>query len=192
MKIKRFYSSFILLLIGGLFAKMQIIIGDGCEGMPEVFMSIFLFFLFILVLIIVLAISLFKYLKKKVPFNYFPLLTTLIIVIVNFGIIQSKKFESSTIIFATADMGRHDLTLRENNTFKIRMAGMDWSCYYKGKFRINKDTLFLSRNDIQSKTDSIFADKYLIDKSKKMMYPIDRLNYLQDTARWLTIVDYEN
>jgi hypothetical protein len=63
------------------------------------------------------------------------------------------------------------LTLRQNGTFKIQVREIEWSCYYKGNYEINMDTLTLTRHDIQTVSDSIFADKYLIDKNKKKVVP---------------------
>ncbi|HUM47822.1 MAG TPA: hypothetical protein PLD84_12905 [Chitinophagales bacterium] len=189
MKIlKKLPSSIALLLIGGSMVRTQIVFGDGCQGMPDGLFFLFLSLLYILILLIILSNSTIKYFRKEGSFNYFPLLTTLILIvlIIFFRYIQEDMFQPSTTLYATTDK-RSSLTLRKNNTFKIQVRYVESSCFYKGKYQIENDTLLLARGDIQVKTDSMFAGIYLIDDNKNLLYPLDRRDYLEDTTRWLTI-----
>ena len=191
MKIlKKLYSSIILLFLGLLIAKTRILFGDGCVGMPDVFQFAFLCIIYGLTLAIILIVSTIKYYKYKNSFNYFPIPITLIVIGLVYLAIEIDAINPNTTLYATkATTGWNDriLTLREDNTFQIQMREVEWSCFYKGQYKIRKDTLFLERNDIQSETDSVFSDKYLIVHNQKMLYPLDKLEYLKDTTRWLKI-----
>lgn len=191
---KRLYSSFTLIIIGALIAKTQIIFGDGCQGLSEAIISIFLCIIYILLLTMLLTISAIKYFRKKDKFNYYPLLATLFVLIFLYLIMfQTDKFESATTLYAKENSSSHipgqcSLTLRENQTYKIKIQEIDWTCFYKGDYKISGDTLKLLRKDIKLKTDSLFTDKYLIDKNRKILLPLDNL---QDTIRRLTITEYK-
>jgi len=183
---KKLHSSIVLLILGGLIAKTQILFGDGCQGMVEVILFLFLSVIYIFALLIILSTSATKYFKKEESFNYFPLATTLIVAILIYLVFQSDNFESSTRLHAISPL-QHSLTLRKNNTFKIQMQEIEWACFYKGNYKLQGDTLTLLRPDLQAKTENIFANKYFIDQKSKRMYPVD--NFSQDTTRWLTIID---
>jgi heme/copper-type cytochrome/quinol oxidase subunit 2 len=193
--LKKLYSSIILLFIGGLIIKTRIVFGDGCQGMADFIFFFFLTIIYIITLIIIVAIYTIKYFNKKETFNYFPLLTTLIVIIPIYLSFQLNKYESPTTLYAkTQDSNRRipcSLTLRKNQTFEIQMREIEWTCYYKGNYKIKDDTLFLLRNDIEIKTDSLFTNKYLMDDNKKLLYPLDGLEYIQDTSSWLKIIDEE-
>ncbi len=151
------------------------------EGLSFLFFSVI--YLVTLGLVLVIPIV------KKRPFNFYPLWTTLIVIVAIFISFNQDKFESPTTLYAKTPHrgGASTLTLREDGTFKIKAQELEWACYYKGNYKIQTDTLTLSRQDIQAVTDSLFSDKYLIDKNKLTLFPLD--NFPQDTTRWLTITD---
>jgi len=188
---KRFYSSILLLIVGGLLVKTQFVIGDGCSGMGDGILFVLLVFAYSISFLIIMVISIVKYIKHKGKFNFFPVLITLIVVTVVFFSAYSDKFESKTIFYAEmkpkGHTGRNSLTLRKNHTFKIIVGHIESVCYFKGNYILKGDTLKLLKDNIQEKTDSTFADQYIIDKNKKNMHPLDRPDFLQDTTRWLII-----
>jgi len=153
-------------------------------------MFLFLSMIYTVILVIILLNSAVRFFRKKDTFNYFPLLATVMVIVVVLLASQTDKFEGSTTLYA-ASPNRHSLTLWKSNTFKIQMREIEWSCFYKGIYKIDGDTLSLARNDIQSITDSIFSNTYLIDHSKGLLYPLDRSSHLQDKTRWLQITDEE-
>jgi hypothetical protein len=188
--LKKLYSSFILFIIGAFILKTRIKTGDGCQGMMEGIQFIFFFAVYILTLFIILAYSIFKYLKTETDFNFYPLWTTVIVILCVFFSFNIDKFEDPIRLQAEINKSDgHNLILNENGKFKITLRATEWSCFYKGEYHVKNDTLILSRPDIQTLTDSIFADKYLIDVNKKMLFPLDRSDFLKDTTRWLTIKD---
>lgn len=184
--LNKYYSSIILLIIGVLIAKTQILFGDGCYGLPDAIQFIILFIIYILVLLAVLIISIFNYFKKKVSFNYSPVITTFIVGIIVFLAFNSSIFESSTLYYATT-YKHNTLTLRNDNSFTLKLKELEWNCYYKGKYKLKNDTLFLLRSDIQNITNNLFTDKYLFDKSKKILFPIDNNKCSKDSTRCLFI-----
>lgn len=183
---KKLYTSILLLVIGGLIVKTRIIIGDVCMGMVEGLLFLLFSVIYIVTLLLILVIPAIK----KRPFNFYPLVTTVLVIVAIFLSSNLDKFESKTTLFATTRTGRVgecSLTLRQNGTFKIEIQEIEWSCYYKGKYEIQKDTLTLLRDDIQALTDSIFTDTYLIDQNKKTLFPLDKIDFMQDSIRWLII-----
>ena len=185
--LKRLYSSIILLIIGGLIIKSRLIIGDDCMGMIEGLSFLFFIIIYIVTFILVLVVP---FIKKR-PFNFYPLVTTILVIVGIFISFNIDKFESPTTLYATttSPSRRHSqcsLTLRKNQTFNIKMQEIEWACFYKGVYTIWGDTLKLLRQDIEIKTNNVFTDKYFIDKNKKTLFPLDNL---QDTTRWLTIMN---
>jgi hypothetical protein len=192
--LKRFRSSIVLLILGLLIANTQVVIGDGCQGMMGFLAFCFFGVIYTAILIVVVILSANKYYTKKEPFNYYPIITTGVVAILVYFAVNADKYESSTAIYAQAKNQRmrfgSSLTLRKNETFKITMQEIEWACYYKGDYKIANDTLLLSRNDIPNRTDTVFTNKYLIDKGKGFLFPLDRKGALvQDTTKWLTITN---
>ena len=154
-------------------------------GIIEGISSLFFCVIYILTLVLVLAIPVIK----KRPFNFYPLLTTVLVVVAIFISFNMDAFESPRTLYAETSHrdGESTLTLRQDGTFKIKVQEIEWACFYKGNYKIQGDTLTLSRQDIQAITDSLFSDKYLIGKNKQVLFPLDK--FTQDTRRWLKITN---
>lgn len=176
----------VLLLIGFFIIKTQIVIGDQCEGIIETFYIFLLSLAYLIILFVETVISVITYFKAKETISYFPWIITLLIVITLAIVRKEEKFERSTVLYATLE-NKHSLMLCKNNTFKIKIQYVEWSCYYTGKYKIMKDTLLLSRNDIESTTAGLFTNNYLIDNNKNLLYPLATANCLTDTSKWLAI-----
>lgn len=171
--------------------KTKILTDDGCQGMHEAILFGALIIIYILSFLVIMIISSIIYFRKN-SFNFFPIVTTFILIIFFYLAITLNSFESPTKLHAELyndTWQQYSLKLRENNTFKIQVRFDEWSCYYKGNYKISSDTLFLLRDDVQAKTDSVIASIYIIDDSKRLMYPIDVTESIQDSARWLKIMD---
>ncbi len=190
-KLKKASSSIILLVIGGLIIKTQVLIDESCQGFIEGIWLLFLCVIYLVALVVILMVPFFQSSKQNIPFNFLPLVTTLLI-IVSFYAFASDKFDSSTKILAIMDdkggMGKHILKLKENGSFVIQMREIEWSCFYKGNYNLIHDTIVLNRN-VQSLTHSLFSDKYLIERSGKYLLPLDRSGKIKDSTQWLTIAN---
>ena len=190
-KLKKAYSSIILFIIGGLIIKTQILIDESCQGFIEGIWLLFLCIIYLVVLVVILMVSFFQSSKQNISYNFFPLLTTLLI-IVFFYAFASGKFDSSTKTLAIMEnngsMEKHILKLKENGSFVIQMREIEWSCFYKGNYYLIHDTIILNRN-VQSLTHNLLSDKYLIEESGKYLLPLDRFGKIKDSTQWLTIAN---
>ncbi len=151
----------------------------------------FLLLLFSVVYIVTLVIALILPLVKRKSFNFYPLVSTAIVIVAVIISFNLDIFESPTALYARTKnrIGQSSLTLRHIGRFKIQQREIEWSCYYKGRYGIQGDTLLLLRNDIRTVTNDLFTDKYLIDANKKILIQINKFDLIQDTTKWLTIID---
>jgi hypothetical protein len=83
-----------------------------------------------------LIISSINFFIKEDSFNFYPLVTTCVVMIIFYLVSNSDKIESSMILCAES-WQQHSLTLRKNNTFQIQIRYDEWSCYYTGNYRVN-------------------------------------------------------
>jgi hypothetical protein len=174
---KKYYSSIVLLIIGLLMAKNRLLIGDGCQGMPDGILFVVLSVFFIVALIVVIVLSF-----KK--FNFLPFVTTAFVIALVYSAIFINEFESPTLLTAS-NRNRNTLKIWEDHSFKIQRSYVEWSCYYKGKYQMNGDTLILLNKDIGSLTDNLFSNKYLIDREKNVLKPMGAKS--ADSIYWLKI-----
>ncbi len=190
--LKKYYSSIILLIFGGLLIKTQVVFGDRCSGLVELAEILFFSLIYLVVLFVIMIIYVVRKAFYDKPMNYIPLWISCVILALFFvtHFALCGMFESEIRIYAYIknhrDLDKKSLTLRQDGCFEIETGGVDWVCLYPGKYKMNGDTIFLNRK-VQTFTDSLFSDKYLIEKSGKYLYPLDREGKTQDTTRRLTI-----
>ena len=164
---------------------MQFHFGDYCYGIGHGLLFILLSVLYLVTFIISISISIYSYFKNKQAINFIPLIITIVTILVltlafNFEWLDSpKKFTAGNEFMGST------LSIKENNSFLIKIQGHHMSCYYKGDYKINKDTLELLRKDIGTQTDNIFFNKYLI--KGKNLSPIEGNLIVNDSARSLII-----
>ena len=87
----------------------------------------------------------------------------------------------------TANVPGYRLTLKPGGKFVITKREIEWSCFYKGKYSIENDTLKLFRTDIQHITGNAFSDTYLVGKDNIFLVPFSANAFIGDTARWLIL-----
>jgi len=188
--LRKFYSSIPLILIGGYLIKLNFHGGDDdCGGMPEAIITFFLSIIFLVLFIGALLLSLFRYSKYKATFNFIPLVTTgmlgiLLIIAIKWNYVSTSK----TILFATgkAQWQRIRIILKEDKTFIVQTSYIEYGCIHKGGYILHKDTLTFER-DVQNITDSTVANNYLIDTSKRLLYPIKSGKIVTDSNRYFKI-----
>jgi len=183
--IKKLYSSIILLVIGGLIVRSQVIIGDDCKGMIQALSLIFFCIIYVISLVVILVVQR----TRKRPFNPYPFVTTFVVVIATYFTLNVDKFQSEPkLIAVTKAELKSKLTLRADGTFLIQIREIEWSCFYSGKYDLDRDTLRLSRPDIQSVTEDLFVNRYLVDNDEMRLRPLDNADSVSDAARTLIIL----
>lgn len=164
----------ILIFLGLLTIKRHIHFGDYCMGMADGLAWILFTFLFLLFIIIYLLIDIYKKKFDKYVLIIFTLVVALNVVSLTiFESIFSKKIYLKGII---ANSNYHDkyIELYDNKTFKIEIKEIEWSCYLKGKYEIEKDSLILLKENLNTETDYHFTKKYKIDLKNQILIPSER------------------
>jgi len=184
--LKKLKSSIILLTLGIFMVKSIILFGDGCKDQGDGFLFIFLTICYLISFILIQIRSGIKKNRNEEHYNFTPLVITLFLFIAVFLSFNQDSFESTTILKANS-IKHHTLNLRKNSTFKIQIRFVEASCFNKGKYLIKEDTIILLDENIENKTDSIFYNKYLINRKLNLLYPVDKRRIVQDSMKILTI-----
>lgn len=99
--------------------------------------------------------------------------------------------ESPAVLFAQIGAENsqkyYSIQLKKNNAFEIEVGMREYGCTYPGKYTLKGDTVLLSKNYV-AETDSMFTDKYVMDKTNQYLYPVKKDNKLGDNSRWLRIL----
>lgn len=164
---------------------MQFHFGDYCYGIGHGLLFILLSILYFIIFIISVSISIYSYFKKQQVFNFIPLIITIVTILVLTLAFNSEWLDSPKKFTAGNGFMGSTLSIKENNTFEIKIQGHHMSCHYKGDYKINKDTLELLRKDIGTQTDNIFFNKYLL--KGKNLSPIEGNLIVNDSAKSLII-----
>ena len=183
---RKLKSSIVLLILGVFMIKSIVLVGDGCKSQGDGFLFILLTICYLIIFIIIQIISIIKLKKNEGKYNFIPLIITLCLFVLLPLAFNQESFESPTIIKANTNR-HHTLYLRKNNTYKIQIRYVEASCFYKGTYIINKDTIILLDENIKNKTDSAFYNKYLINKKLNLLYPIEISRLILDSTKVLTI-----
>lgn len=180
----------LLLIIGLLIAKLQIIFGDGCIGVVQAMFSFFLIVIYLVILLVINIRSVYSYFKKEEKYNFTSLLITALSIVLFFLAHFINNHESKTILCAYADRDYGPggfLYLKQNKKFKIVIQHTEYACFFKGKYKIQNDTLYLEKDELQTKTQYVFTNKYIIDETQKKMYPLNLPEQFQNSSHWLRI-----
>jgi hypothetical protein len=171
---KKYIFSIILLIIGLLIAKLPVHFGDyDGAGLLEVIILGFLGFVYVILFLISCIISLLN--LKTQRFNYYPLYTTLFILVICLITYNLDRFKSAPILTAHANSAPQWVQMEyyKDKSFEICLSRIEYSHYLKGNYTLHNDTLILDRNDLVAKTDSLLlTSKYFIDRDHHILYPI--------------------
>lgn len=188
----RFYSSIPLILIGGFALYAIFLMGGNCGGVANTYLFMLASFVYLMALCIVLAISITQAIMKKQRFNFYPIITTVILLAILFITPGVQNYLQSPAVFyaqigAENTQRHYSITLKKNQTFEIEVGMIEYGCTYKGDYSLKGDTLLLSKNYI-TETDSMFTNKYLMDKTNQYLYPLNKDNTRGDNSKWLRIL----
>ncbi|HEU4496993.1 MAG TPA: hypothetical protein VFR70_08075 [Flavobacterium sp.] len=164
----------VLAFFGLLTIKHYIHFGDYCTGVPDGFAWILFCTLFILSAIGYFLIDI---CKKK--FDKYVLIIFAIAAFLNIASLAlpesvfSKKIYLKGIIEKESSRDRN-IELYKNKTFKIKVAEIEWNCYFIGKYETKNNLLILTKEDISQKTGNYFTNKYKIDIKNQVLIPLEK------------------
>lgn len=192
-RFNRFYSSFILLIIGGILLKTLFYRGEEC-GSPNSWLVFILVVAYIFVLVLAMINILIRLTRKKEKFNFYPIITTLILgsLLAFFSVAPEDLFASKTLLKAelSNDNIHHEysLTLRADNTFKVVIKDEQNNCRFTGNYTLQNDTLNLLRPELQTISNDLFGPQYHLNSVTETLYPINNLGAPIDSSKYLKIV----
>lgn len=133
----------------------------------------------ILSFIVFTIVDVARLIRKKIRFDFLPLIIITVFLSVFFILINSEtdKFWTKTTLTGQTDEGdlrKAQIQLYSNNSFSVRISYVDWSCTYQGDYKINNDTLFLKRDDLTELTNSVFDTKYKFSYQDSLLIPINK------------------
>lgn len=154
-------------------------IGDYCSGLVQALLMIIFGGLLILSFIVFTIVDVVRLIRKKIRFDFLPLIIITVFFSVFFIFINSEtdKFWTKTTLTGQTDEGdlrAAQIQLYSNNSFSVRISYVDWSCTYQGDYKINNDTLFLKRDDLTELTNNVFDTKYKFSYQDSLLIPIDK------------------
>jgi hypothetical protein len=169
-----------LLITLALLTLYQILpIGDYCSGIVQALLMFIFGGILILSFIIFTVIDASRLIRKKIKYDFIPLIIITLFFSVFFIFINSEidKFWTKTTLTGQIDEGdlrAAQIQLYSNNTFAVRISYIDWSCTYQGDYKISNDTLFLMRDDLMKLTNNVFDSKYKFSYQDSLLIPVDR------------------
>ena len=156
--------------------------GDFCEGMADGLLFAFLCLLFILFIIVVELRDLYKLVRRKEKFDFYPLLFLVIFVTANWFVIVANENRFWKKIKYKGKVENIDsnawIVLYEDNTFEVTKSDIEQRCTYIGKYNFENKFLILYDENIEIKTDNNFTDKYelisdsILQPNEKKYYKI--------------------
>lgn len=156
---------------------LNIHFGDFCEGMSKGLLFAFLSIIFILCFIIIEIRDLYKLVRKGEKFDFVPIYLFILFIALNSFLIIANynkywrkiKYEG----VSDDEYGRAWIVLYENNSFEATKSHIENSCTFIGKYHIEKNIIILDDENIESKTDENFTNRYLI-VSDSILQPLDK------------------
>ena len=109
--------------------------------------------------------------NKPEPITLTITLLTLSILII--GKVFGDDFKGKIWIYAKTndqDLSHQSLTLRDNNTYRVDLHQVDFTCYFSGNFKKLGDTILLDKSVIEQ-THSLLTEKYLIGSNSLVPLP---------------------
>ena len=137
--------------------------------MADGFLWMFFLLLFLISFIVIAIINLVNIKRKKEKFDYVIYIFFIIICFVNYYKLTENEISKQEDNYITAlqfqDGSKHDheLTLKNDNTFSLKIDFTDFREFTVGNYKINNGILVLLRDDISKNTDNNFTNKYKLN-----------------------------
>jgi hypothetical protein len=167
----------ILLLLGIIILCLNIHFGDFCEGMAKGLLFGFLSVIFILFFLIIELRDLYKLISKKEKFDFLPLSFFVIFILSNWFLIVANENNFWRKIKYEGEVENEDarawIVLYENNSFETTKSYIENRCTFIGKYHIEKNIIILDDENIESKTDENFTNRYMI-VSDSILQPLNK------------------
>jgi hypothetical protein len=195
MKIKKTYTSIPLIGIW-FFILLTILPNRGTTAGEFILFTAFFVLNYIILFIGIIIISIVRLIKKKEKFNFLPVIVSLIVIVsVIFSFNYAYDVYHSPDILSAENRNLHkyspyvSLKIREDSTYKIEMLFVEVTNNFYGHYKLKGDTIYL-RDHILMRTDSIFFDKYLIQKSGSYLLPMLENKFVDDSTKCMDLVFY--
>jgi hypothetical protein len=197
MLMKKFITSIPLVIMGILIIICIVPINHIVQGITWAFAFV-LANAYIAVYILITIISSNKSRKSNEKFNFMPTIVTVIfIVIISFLIFRQCKRNNAPVYMAAfrkvsghGGVAGASLILYKDSTYKVELIYLEASAVYHGTYTIKNDTLVLL-NSIAAETDSVIADKYVINNTNLSLLPVMKSAIDSNRAAWLKIEPQE-
>lgn len=192
--ISKLISSIPLILIGYALIKLNFTGGDNYGGgMPEAIITLLGIMMYGIILVIILIWNAVGHYKYKKSFNIIPLTTTsILIVLFLLAGNWSNIFSHKTILYAKNNAHNNiyyvnkSIALKEKNRFELTLHSIEYTWIYRGTYTLSHDTITFQR-DVFGLTDSTVSNKYLLDSSKRFLYPIVSGKISSDSTQYFEI-----
>ena len=153
--------------------------GDYCSGLVQIILMLVFGGFLILTFLVFTVIDIVRLIRKKVNFDFIPLIIMLLVGLTFYIFINadSDKFWTKTKLTGQIDVGDlrgAQMQLYDNNTFAVRISYVDWTCTYQGNFKIIGDTLILEKVELPELTDHVFNTKYKLSQQDSLLIPFDK------------------
>lgn len=177
---KKLITYGILIVLGYLFLKPIIPIGDYCAGLLGALNFFFIGVLLIITLLILTIINIIGIRKNKIRFDFIPLAIVIILGVTYFSILEQddRKFWTKTIVSGWIEIESTpksgSLKLFKNGTFAATLHSADYSCTFQGDYELTGVNLNLKRADLSELTEDVFTTEYILDKNTQTLNPVGK------------------
>jgi len=177
---KKLITYGILIVLGYLFLKPIIPIGDYCSGLLGALNFFFIGGLLVIALLILTIINIIGIKKNKIRFDFIPLLIVFFLGVTYFSILgqDEKKFWTKTTLSGWIEVKSTpksgSLKLFKNGTFATTLHSADYSCTFQGDYELTNGKLNLKRADLPELTEKVFTTEYVLNESNQTLNPTDK------------------
>lgn len=153
--------------IGVLIILFNSTFGNFTVTVYDLFINPFLFFVYL-----ILTLFFILWTKKHARKEYYYLfLIPLIFTFISY--LWKQNIHKNILLKAIIEDSKgSSITLFDNNTFEIKVQYQHGADFKKGKYEKKGNEIYLKENNIVSLTDSLFTQKYVINKNEKLE-PLD-------------------
>ncbi|MFY9243374.1 MAG: hypothetical protein WAO74_10125 [Polaribacter sp.] len=176
MKLRKRY--FLLIFLAILPFYKIITFDDYCFGIRDLIVIGFFSVIFLIAFIATVFYNLYQINIQVERFNFRPLIIFGVFAISLFIGIQFKgkhilKSKVHTFKINDSSKGAAEIILYDNASFEFKTLHKEFDCVKKGTYIFTKDSLYLKRNNIDSK-ENLMDSLYYYNKSKRTLVPNNR------------------